>query len=147
MEDKEQLIDQTQLANSVSDKIHYDFLKFLLVKPLEPIMVEKEFDQPVPSEKQPTKDDNGIEAVDYDKVEKEIKTVESNYGKGVVLKIPYEYANYMNDEKYPAFPIKVGDVIVYRKVASQWFDILKDTQLVSAYDIVAVERTVDNELQ
>ena len=36
-------------------------------------------------------------------------------------------------------PIYVGDTIVYRDNSGRWFDLLKDSQLVSAYDVVAKE--------
>ena len=40
-------------------------------------------------------------------------------------------------------PIKVGDIVIYRSArGAMYFDLLKDSQLVSFYDIVATE-TVD----
>lgn len=46
----------------------------------------------------------------------------------------------MNDEKYKgSMPeIEVGDIIVYNY--GKYFDLFKDSQLVSMYDIVAVEK-------
>lgn len=131
-------MDQSQLANDLSDKIEYDFNREFLVKPLEPVMVKKEFSKPVAESEKPTKDENGIEAVDYKDVETEVKEVESDFKRGVVLKVPHEYKQQLEGDKYIPMDIKVGDVIVYKY--GKWFDLLKDTQLVSVYDIVAVSR-------
>lgn len=138
--DKEKLIDQSQLAESVAEKIQYDFRDKFLVKPLDPIMVKKEFSKPVPTGES-TKDENGIEAVDYDKVETEVKEVESDFKKGVVLKVPFTYSERMKDEKFREMPIKVGDIIVYSY--GKWFDIMKDTELVGMYDVIAVITNAD----
>lgn len=139
MGENETLIDQSQLAESVADKIQFSMTRDFLVKPLEPIMVKKEFDKPVATDNTPKKDENGVEAVDYDKVETEVKEVESDYRKGVVLKVPYEHGQQLKDDKYGPMEIKVGDVIIYPARSARWFDLLKDTQLVKTYDIVCVE--------
>lgn len=134
----EKIMDQSQLANDLSGKIEYDFNREFLVKPLEPVMVKKEFSKPVAESEKPTKDENGIEAVDYKDVETEVKEVESDFKRGVVLKIPHEYKQQLEGDKYIPMDIKVGDVIVYKY--GKWFDLLKDTQLVSVYDVVAISR-------
>lgn len=139
MGENEQIVDQTILAEDVSSKIPYQTFRMFLVKPLDPIMVEKEFSTPV-AESAPKKDENGIEAADYNEVAKEIKTVESDFRKGIVLKVPEEYAQRMKDEKYPAPEIKIGDVVVFRSAIAQWFDICKDTLLVDTYSILAKEK-------
>ena len=131
-------MDQSQLANDLSDKIEYDFNREFLVKPLEPVMVKKEFSKPVAESEKPTKDENDIEAIDYKDVETEVKEVESDFKRSVVLKVPHEYKQQLEGDKYIPMDIKVGDVIVYKY--GKWFDLLKDTQLVSAYDVVAVSR-------
>lgn len=138
--DEEKLIDQSQLAESVAEKIQYDFRDKFLVKPLDPIMVKKEFSKPVPTGES-TKDENGVEAVDYDNVETEVKEVESDFKKGVVLKVPFTYSERMKDEKFREMPIKVGDIIVYSY--GKWFDIMKDTELVGMYDVIAVIANAD----
>lgn len=141
MED-EKIIDQTQLADSISEKIELEFSRDFLIKPLEPVMVKKEFDKPIAKDETPKKDENGVEAIDYDKVEKEIKEVESDFKRGVVLKVPVEYTAQKADETYGmSIPdIKVGDIIVYSARASRWFDQIKDTQLLRAFDIIAIVR-------
>ena len=139
MEDKNinEIVDNTKIAETVSEKIPYETLKQFLVKPLDPIKVKKEFSKPVPSAKQKGNVD-GIDAVDYDKVETEVKEVESNYRKGIVLKVPYEYQAMVNDSKFNVANINVGDTIVYKAGFAQWFDLLKDSQLVDSYSIVAL---------
>lgn len=137
---EEKTIDQTRLAEDLSSKIHFNTKRQFLVKPLDPIKVTKEFDKPVATNNTPKVDENGIEAIDYDKVETEVKEVESDFRKGVVLKVPFEYQQSLNSkEEWKEMPISVGDVVIYPSRAGQWFDQLKDTQLVSPYEIVAVE--------
>lgn len=138
MED-EKMIDQTQLAEDLSAKIKYDFAKQFLVKPLDPVMVKKKISEPVAKDNKPKKDEDGIEAVDYDEVKEEIKEVESDYKRGVVLKLPFSYTHPYDDDKIKQMPIKVGDVIIYKTFRTTYFDLLKDSQLVDIYDIVAVE--------
>lgn len=119
--------DQT-LAESLTNNIKFNFVRYFLVKPLPLDKVEKEFSIPVAS-KEPIKDDCGIEAKDYDAVKKEIRTVDSDWRKGVVLKVPVEYNSKMS--------IDVGDTIVYNARSGIFFDLYKDSQLVAAYDIVS----------
>lgn len=134
MEDNEK-IDQSLVAESVSDKIKYEFRDFFLVKPLDPVKVKKEFTKPK-TDKAPTKDKNGIEAVDFDDVETEIKEVNSDFRKGIVLKVPTFLKN--NSEANES--IKVGDVIIFSEMAGKPFDLLKDSKLVRYYDVIAIER-------
>ena len=102
-------------------------------------MVKKKVSEPVAKDTKPKKDKDGIEAVDYDDVKEEIKEVESDYRRGVVLKLPFNYTHPYDDEKIKQMPIKVGDVIIYKPFRTTYFDLLKDSQLVEIYDIVAVE--------
>lgn len=140
MEDK--IIDQTKLAEDLSSKIKYDFRQMFLVKPLEPVKVKKQISEPVAKDKAPKKDKDGIEAVDYDEVKTEIKEVDSDFTRAVVLKLPYEYTHPMAATEVHQMPINVGDIIVYRSTrGAVYFDLLKDSQLVSLYDIIAIEET------
>ena len=82
MEEKEK-VDQAILAEDLSKQIKYSFLDFFLVKPLDPIKVKKEFSKPVPTGT-PAKDENGIEAQDFDSVETEVKEVDSDFRRGIV---------------------------------------------------------------
>ena len=136
----EKMIDQTQLAEDLSSKIKYEFRQMFLVKPLEPVKVKKKISEPVVKDTKPKKDKDGIEAVDYDEVKTEIKEVDSDFSRAVVLKLPYEYTHPYSDEKIQQMPIKVGDIVIYRSSrGSMYFDLLKDSQLVQLYDIVATE--------
>ncbi len=132
-------VDQSVLAEDVSSKIPYSFLDFFLVKPLDPIKVTKEFSKPVATGA-PTKDENGIEAQDYDKVETEVKEVNSDYRKGIVLKRPMYYEQMIANENQDGVEIKVGDVVLFRDAAGSYFDLLKDSKLIRQYDIIGVEK-------
>lgn len=132
-----EIVDDKKIAETVSEKIPYETLKQFLVKPLDPIKVKKEFSKPVPADEQKGNVD-GVDAIDYDKIETEVKEVESNYRKGIVLKVPYEYQAMVNDDKFHLANINVGDTVVYKAGYAQWFDLFKDSQLVDAYSIVAL---------
>lgn len=103
-------------------------------------MVKKEFSTPNPSKKEPTVDNNGVEATDYEEVTTEIKEVESEFRKGIVIKVPVEYQRNMKDEKFPATSVHIGDTIIYRERNAQWFDLVKDSQLIDQYSIIAIEK-------
>lgn len=126
--------DDIKLAEDLSSKIKFEFRNQFLVKPLEQIMVTKEFDVPVikKEDEQIHKDQNGVDAVDIETT-KEIKEVPSEYQKGIVLKLPAAYTNSERKE----IDIKVGYTIYFR--GARYFDVLKDTMLVDMYNIVAVE--------
>lgn len=130
-------IDQSVLAEDISSKIEYEFRNMFLVKPLDPVKVKKEFSKPVANDDTAKKDDNDIEAVDYDQVETEVKEVDSDYRTGVVLKVPFDSKNRMSSKDFPEMEINVGDTVVYKDNRGVWFDLLKDTQLIGAYDIIA----------
>lgn len=128
------IIDQSQLAESVAEKIQYDFTDTFLVKLLDVTKVKKEFSKPVSDTAKASKDKNGVEAVDYEKVETEVKEVESDFRKAVVIKIPSSYKN-MKDRPYD---INVGDVVLIRDRRGEYFDLLKDSKLIYYFDIVAI---------
>lgn len=133
---EEKLIDQSPLAESVAQNIKYDFLDYFLVKPLDPVKVKKEFTKPVATGT-PAKDANGVEAQDFDNVETEVKEVDSDYRRGIVLKRPLYYNG--SDVIGTSQEIKVGDVVIFRDPAGLRFDLLKDSRLLRLYDILGVE--------
>ena len=135
MENDNLEIDQTPLAESVSSKIEYDFLDNFLVKQLDPIKVKKEFSKPV-SDNKPNVDENGIKAVDYDKIETEVKETDSDFRKGVIIKIPMSYER-METKPYD---FNIGDVILFKDGRAGYFDLLKDSRLLNYYDIVAIAK-------
>ena len=136
--EEDKLIDQSVLAEDVASKIPYSFRDFFLVKPLDPVKVKKEFSKPVPTGT-PAKDENGIEAQDFDRVETEVKEVDSDYRRGVVLKRPLYYVDSeKNDNVYTN--INVGDVVIFRDAAGLRFDLLKDSRLLRQYDILGIEK-------
>ena len=135
MENDNLTIDQTPLAESVSSKIEYNFLDNFLVKQLDPIKVKKEFSKPV-SDNKPNVDKNGIKAVDYDKIETEVKETDSDFRTGVIIKIPMSYER-METKPYD---FKIGDVILFKDSRAGYFDLLKDSRLLNYYDIVAIAK-------
>ena len=137
MEEKEK-VDQAILAEDLSKQIKYSFLDFFLVKPLDPIKVKKEFSKPVPTGT-PAKDENGIEAQDFDDVETEVKEVDSDYRRGIVLKRPLYYEN-SDKNSYGSAEVKIGEVVIFRDTAGLRFDLLKDSRLIRSYDILGMER-------
>ena len=135
--EEDKIIDQSPLAESVSEQIKYQFLDFFLVKPLDPIKVKKEFSKPV-STGTPVKDANGVEAQDFDSVETEVKEVNSDYRRGIVLKRPLYYET--EDSNRTLISINIGDVVIFRDASGLSFDLLKDSKLLRQYDILGVER-------
>ena len=133
MEDKE-IIDQSQLAQDVADRIKYSFFDYFLVKPLDPVKVKKEFSTPVDTTIR--KDEDGIEAQDFKEVMTEVKEVDSDYRKGVVIKCPTYYG-----EEGAKMHAKVGDVVIFRDAAGLRFDLVKDSRLLRLYDILGIEET------
>ena len=134
---EDKIIDQSELAESVAKSIPYSFFDFFLVKPLDPIKVKKEVTKPV-AESAPKKDENGVEAQDFDNVETEVKEVNSDYRRGVVLKRPLYYE--VEDSKNTFIPINIGDIVIFRDAAGLSFDLLKDSKLLRQYDILGVEK-------
>lgn len=134
MEEKEK-IDQSLLAQDVADRIKYEFMDYFLVKPLDPIKVTKEFSKPVPTKT--TKDEDGIEAQDFEEVETEVKEVDSDYRKGVVIKRPLYYET--TEDKTKLANINVGDVVIFRDAAGLRFDLVKDSRLLRQFDILGME--------
>lgn len=129
---EEKLMNQSQLAESVAEKIPYTFHDCFLVKPLDKIMVKKEVTE-LPNNK-PVKDKDGIEAVEGTP-KTEVKEVESDYQQGVVIKIPSTYKE--TDNKLMS--VKIGDIILYKPTRTMPFDLLKDSRLIRYFDIVAVK--------
>ena len=139
MNETNEVIDQSALAESVGNGIKYQFLDFFLVKPLDPIKVKKEFSKPVATGT-PAKDANGVEAQDFENVETEVKEVDSDYRKGVVIKLPMYYTEPVDPEHPTTRPISVGDVVIFRETAGLRFDLLKDSRLLRQYDILGIEK-------
>jgi hypothetical protein len=137
MNDNEQLIDQSQLAEDVAKKIRYEFKDKFLVKPLDPVMVKKEFTK-LPENKQAVTDENDIEAVDIaeDDVKTEIKEVEADYRKGVVITLPLYY----DDPNFNGIKLNVGDIVLFKDTVGLRFDLLKDSRLLRMYDLVGAEK-------
>lgn len=115
---------EDKVLETVVNGIEWKMIKDILVKPLDPIMVTKEFTEQVPNGKV---DKDGFN--EYD-IQTETKEVESDWAIGIVLQIPAT----LTDTVY-----KVGDTVAYNKKFAMYFDLFKDSQLVKPYDIVAVK--------
>ena len=135
--EEDKLIDQSVLAEDVASKIPYSFRDFFLVKPLDPVKVKKEFSTPVVKENAATSVKDDIEAQDYDEVKTEVKEVDSDYRRGIVLKSPVWYPT---EEMKENEVINTGDVVLFKDTAGMFFDLVKDSKIIRLYDIVAVER-------
>lgn len=138
---KNEVIDQSELAESIGKSIKTEFTDCFLVKPLDPIKVKKEFSKPVSTGEKTDK--AGITAEDFDKVETEVKEVDSDYRKGVVIKVPTSYQKQLEDPntaKYLYTDIKPGTVVVFRETAGQRYDLLKDSRLLRMYDLIGFEK-------
>ena len=135
---EEKISSNQDLAESLQPDIKFEFSRYFLVKPLELDKIKKEFETPIPSKEQKGKDENGIEATDYSETKKEIKTVDSDWRKAIVLKTPSSHmANNTNETSFLS-DIKVGDTVVYRNKHAFPFDLYRDSELVSGFDIVAI---------
>lgn len=132
--EEDNMIDQTPVAQTISEKIKYNFFDYFLVKPLEPVKVVKEFSKPV-SAGTPVEDANGIKAEDFNDVETEVKEVNSDFRKGIVIKCPTYYGE-PNVKTYA----EIGDVVIFRETAGLRFDLIKDSRLLRLYDILGVEK-------
>lgn len=110
-----------KVLETVIEGIEYTFEKDILVKPLEPVMITKEYEEQIPTGEQ---DDEGFNKYE---TKKHTKEVESDFAKGIVLAVPTTVE----------LNIQVGETVVYPKKFAKDFDLFKDSQLVKPYDIVA----------
>ena len=112
---------EDKVLETVVNGLEYSFEKDILVKPLNPIMITKEYTEQIPTGE---KDEEGFNKYE---TKTHTKGVESDFAKGIVLSIPTGADS----------TVKVGDTIVYPKKFAKDFDIFKDSQLVKPYDVVA----------
>ena len=118
---------ENELLESVISTIEYEFVKDILVKPLDAIMVKTEFEEQIPTGE---KDEEGFNLYDTKKITKD---VESDFAKGLILALPKEYKPIEGQE-----PLKEGNVIIYPKKFAKHFDLFRDSQLVKPYDVIAI---------
>lgn len=118
---------EDKVLESVVSEIKYAFERDMLVKPLEPVMIKKEVTSPQLTGE---KDKEGNELYD---TKTEIKEVESDFSKGIILAIPPSYDLTPVEIK----TLKIGDTVVYNKKFAKDFDLYRDSQLVKPYDVVA----------
>lgn len=109
-----------KVLETVIEGIEYTFEKDILVKPLEPIMITKEYEEQIPTGET---DEEGFNKYE---VKKHTKEVESDFAKGIVLAVPTAVES----------TVAVGDTIVYAKKFAKDFDLFKDSQLIKPYDVI-----------
>jgi hypothetical protein len=116
-------VSNEKLLEMVVEKLVYEPIKDILVKPLEPIMIDREVNVPFKSEEL---DEDGEPIME---MRKEIQQVPSIFRKGIVLALPIDSA-YCKE-------INVGDTIVFNgKFNSVEFDLFKDSMLVKPFDVL-----------
>lgn len=113
---------EDKVLETVVERIEYNFLKDILVKPLEKTKVSKEFTEQIPT--------GEVDEDGYNKYETktEVMEVYSDWATGIILALPTELE----------LAFKIGDKVVYNSKFAKDFDLFKDSQLVKPYDIVAV---------
>ena len=113
---------EDKVLETVVEGIKYNFLKDVLVKPLEKTKVQKEFTEQIPTGET---DEDG-----YNKYETktEVREVESDWSTGVVIALPAEVE----------LSFKLGDTVVYNSKFAKDFDLFKNSQLVKPYDVIAI---------
>lgn len=122
MDDKDK-----ELLQVVVDKLEYQPLRDVIVKPLPSLMVEKEINETVTTDE--IDEETGMPVLD---VKTKVETVEANFRTGIVLAIPEDH-QWPNPEKHP----EVGDIVAYSRKHAFDFDLFKTSQLISPYNIVA----------
>lgn len=104
----------------------------VLIKPLEPIYIEKEVEKPTKPKDYKNKSLKQAEKGPASKTKKETETVEANVRRGVVLATPEQP---LNDKA--KFPISSGDIVVYwDKSTIPTFELFRDSVLVNQYEIL-----------
>lgn len=116
------------LALDISKKIPYELADDrVLVKPLKPVMIMKEFPVNIPE----AKDMNEAEAMEVKKFEK--KKVPANVQKGIIIKVGSDYTK----EGNPSYKLyEVGDVIMYPAYAGIKFELFKDSLTFRRYELL-----------
>ena len=129
---EEQVIDSLEnvsnekLLEIVLGNLEYKPVKDILVKPLEPVMIQREVNVPKETEEL---DEDGKPLME---MTKEIREIESVFRKGIVLALPATGS-------YPEC-IKVGDTIVFNgRFNAVEFDLFKDSMLVKPFDVLFVK--------
>lgn len=131
--------DNKDLALAIEQGLEYNMTKDVLIKPLEIVKVQKQFQEPTGSKKA---NDDGLEVNDYSKTKLVTKEVESNFQKGIVIALP----SCLNaNDSVPDY--NLGDTVVFPKKFAIEFDLFKDSLLVKPYDIIAVVKPAEKQIK
>lgn len=119
-----------EMAQDLSKKVPYEPADDrILVKPLKPTMIMKEF--PIQPKEQPKDLEDGIpEATQWEK-----RKVEANTSKGVIIKLGSEYVNWDTEQRAKC-PYEVGDIVCYPRNAGIPFELFKDSRMLRKYEIL-----------
>jgi hypothetical protein len=115
--------DKDKILETVLAELKYIPLKDVIVKPLNPIMIEREVTTMQPTD---VKDEAGN--IQYDTVT-EVKEVESDWMEAVVLAVP----------KFGT-TAEVGDIVVFARRNGKEFDLYRTSMLVDPFYIVAIKK-------
>lgn len=120
------------LLETVVNGIPYSFVKEMLVKPLEDVIVKKEVITPTPTGEV---DEEGIAITEN---VSEITEEPSNFKQGIILKeaCGYKWIDGQGNPLAEEFIPRIGDTIVYGRRSSVPFDLFKDSELVNPYNVV-----------
>jgi co-chaperonin GroES (HSP10) len=117
-----------EMALDISKKIPYEFADDrVLVKPLKPVMILKEFPVDIPD----AKNMNEAEAMEVKKFEK--RKVPANTQRGVIIKVGTDYLKEGNSA-YKLY--EVGDVVMYPAYAGIKFELFKDSITLRRYELL-----------
>lgn len=115
---------EDKVLETVINGLEYLPTKDVLVKPLEPIMIEKDV----------AVGTGEVDVDGYEKMTTEKQTVESDFAVGIVLALPTD------TNKDTVYSFGVGSKVVYAKKFAKTFDLFKDSQLVKPYDVVGIKK-------
>lgn len=118
-----------RLLDVVLSQLNWSFVRYMLVKPLDDVMVDKTITTPVETDQ---RDEHGVLKFE---TKEETKTVPANFKRGIVLAVPasYEWPNGFE-------PPRAGDTIAYSRKGLVTFDLFKSAELVNPYEMVAIIR-------
>lgn len=124
-----------KLMGIINEKLGFKLRRRVIIKPLEVTKITVEREVPIyltDENGEYIKDENGIRR--YEETEKITEEVESNYRKGIIIKMPYD----LKQEELDVLGIKEGDVVMYHYTAGQPFDQVKDSIFMDPYNIIAI---------
>lgn len=121
-------MDNATLAQSINNRLEYEFAKTILVKQLPAKKVLKKLTKP---EATGEKDENGDDIMEM--VTKEVE-VDALYREGIVISLPLSI-NVNTNGIIPGMDLKIGDRIFYNSRNAIEFDMFKDSVMIEPYNV------------